>query len=70
MISVDDFKDLEQGDQIEGPPLFKMLSEEPVVLLTVLKTKIRAEFVASFEGVTLGRWVCILLSTGELQWQT
>lgn len=70
MISVQEFKDLEQGDQIEGPPLFKVLSEEPVVLLTVLKTKKRAEFVASFEGITLGRWTCILVEGGELQWQT
>lgn len=70
MISVQEFKDLGQGDQIEGPPLFKVLSGEPVVLLTVLKTKTRAEFVASFEGVTLGRWVCALVNGDELRWQT
>ncbi|CAA2141492.1 hypothetical protein [Hyphomicrobium sp. ghe19] len=69
MLSIEEFKDLEVGDQIEGPALFKVLTDEPVVMLTALKTKTRAEFVASFDGVTLGRWVCIL-SNGELQWQT
>lgn len=69
MLTVKDFKDLEVGDQIEGPSIIKRLSKEPVVLLTVLKTKSRAEFVASFHGITLGRWVA-LLRNEELQWQT
>jgi hypothetical protein len=68
MIRVDDFKDLMAGDQIEGPSLFKRLTDEPVVLLTVLKTKSRAEFVASYAGVALGRWVCSIVN-GALQWQ-
>jgi len=68
MISAKEFHGLSAGDQIEGPPLLQKLSDEPIVLLTVLKTKSRAEFVASFQGIALGRWVCSLVD-GELKWQ-
>lgn len=56
------------GDQIEGPPLFRTLSDEPVVLLTVVKSDAHAEFVMSWKNVAMGRCSCDLLR-GELLWQ-
>lgn len=69
MMTVDEFSNLAKGDMIEGPSLFPRISVEPVVLLTTLKTNRRAEFVVSWMGVTIGRWVCSNKG-GNLEWQT
>lgn len=67
-LTVEQFNALERGDQIEGPPLFARLTDEPVVMLTVLKSDEHAEFVMSYMGVSMGRCSCDLIQ-GELLWQ-
>lgn len=71
MLTIEQFNDLEVGDLIETGPIFKALSDEPVVLHTVEKKDNgnRLEFLVTYFGVTLGRWSCTR-KDGELVWET
>ncbi|MEJ6846732.1 hypothetical protein [Sinorhizobium fredii] len=70
MLTLEQFESLEVGDQIETVAVFPKLSHEPVVLRTVEKTKDgnRIDFVVTYFGVTLGRWVCSR-EQEALKWQ-
>jgi hypothetical protein len=72
MLTLEQFDSLEPGDLIETSPLMKALTEEPVILHTdkrVTGKTERLEFVATYLGVTLGRWTCTK-KEGKLEWQT
>jgi len=69
MMTIEQFDSLEVGDLIETSPVFKALSDEPLVLHVVLKEDDKAEFVVTYMGVTLGRWSCGKVN-GELEWVT
>lgn len=58
MLTLEQFNSLEVGDSIETDPLMAGLSEEPVKLRV---SKVHSdigliEFVATYYGITLGRW--------------
>ncbi|MCL4743852.1 MAG: hypothetical protein KJZ83_00405 [Burkholderiaceae bacterium] len=71
MLTVEQFEALEVGDLIETSPVFCALSDETVVLHTVVRDEKtdRLEFVVTYFGVTLGRWACTR-KNGELVWET
>lgn len=74
MLTIEQFDDLEVGDLIETGPIFKALSDEPVVLHTAERKRekgktVRLEFVVTYFGVTLGRWACEKRD-GGLVWET
>lgn len=70
MLTVEQFDDLQVGDQIEVGQIFGRLTQEPVVLLASQKRKDGQvmEFVVTYLGVTLGRWCCFRKG-GALEWQ-
>lgn len=61
MFTVEQFEGLEAGDLVETVALFEGLSDEKVVLHTqpVEPGSNRREFVATYQGVTLGNFVCV-----------
>jgi hypothetical protein len=67
MISVEDFLTLKVGDLLEADPLFNGLSDEPVVLRVATDGADRKDFVATYLGVTLGRWSA-KRNGGRLAW--
>ena len=70
MLTLEEFDSIEVGDQIEAGPLLPALSDEPLLLNTVLESEARdhKEFVVTWHGVTLGRWSCTNRK-GVLKWQ-
>lgn len=56
MLTEEEFDSLSVGDLVETYPLFAGLSKAPVVLRVVEIAKSRVEFVATWLGITLGRW--------------
>lgn len=69
MLTLEQFAELEVGDQIEAGGIFHEITDEPIVMLVSQKASDRAEFVATYMGVTLGRWVCSKTKKG-LSWVT
>ena len=67
MLTKDEFDTLAIGDLVETRGLFAKLSEEPVAMQLVERSAERLAFVATYFGVTLGRWVCTA-KEGELTW--
>lgn len=68
MLDIAQFDALTEGDLIEAPSIMPPATHEPVVLHTQIATPVRKEFVATFFGITLGRWACT--KNGEkLTWQ-
>jgi hypothetical protein len=65
---MEEFEGLSVGDLIEAVPLFPALGPEPVVLRTSRKAHDKAEFVVTYHGVTLGRWVAQRDTKGGLTW--
>lgn len=66
-MTLEEFQSLEVGDQVETVAIMPALSEEPVILQTVGVQPDRKEFVATYHGITLGRWVCTN-KEGALTW--
>lgn len=60
MLEAGDFATLEKGDVVETYPLFPGLGPELVLLRVASVTKMKIEFVATYFGVTLGRWAATL----------
>lgn len=56
MLTLEELDSLQVGDLVETYPLFAGLSKAPVVLRVVEVAKSRVEFVATWLGITLGRW--------------
>jgi hypothetical protein len=69
MMTPEQFDTLEKGDLVELAPLLKGLSDDPVTLYTDKRDGDRVEFVATFMGITLGRWTGTKAG-GEIKWQT
>jgi hypothetical protein len=74
MLTVEEFNSLEVGDLIETGPIFKALSDDPVILHTAKieedgGDRSRVEFMVTYMGVTLGRWSCNRKGE-ELEWET
>lgn len=69
MLSIEEFRGLQIGDHVETVPLFPALDKEPIVLRASQKTSTggRMEFVATYNGITLGLWVC-QEKEGVLSW--
>ncbi len=67
MLTIEEFDSLEVGDQIATAPLFPALTPDDIMLRTTHKASDRAEFVVTFLGVTLGKWVA-QKSQGGLSW--
>ena len=69
MLTVSEFKSLDVGDQVEAAPMFPALSRDPIVLATAQRSESgdRREFVVTYMGITVGRWVCIC-KDGVLSW--
>jgi hypothetical protein len=76
MISLEDFDSLQVGDVLEANPIFPALDPGTPVKLRCdrrgdLKGKdedLMVEFVATYFGVTLGRWKCKKEASG-LKWE-
>ena len=68
MLTVEEFDSLEVGDQIETAPLLPALTDDSVVVRTVLAEDGVREFAATFCGITVARWKCQKVE-GVLQWQ-
>lgn len=58
MLTFEEFDSLQLHDLVETFPLMKGLCREPVVLRVVERTDDAVEFVATYFGITLGRWAC------------
>jgi hypothetical protein len=69
MLTAEQFDTLEKGDLVELSPLLKGLTDDPVTLYTSKRDGNRLEFVATFMGITLGRWTATK-AEGEIKWQT
>jgi hypothetical protein len=68
MLTTQEFDQLQEGDVIETVPMFPALSQTDVVkLLVKAKTDDAAEFIATYFGVTLGKWTCTR-KDGKLAW--
>lgn len=68
LLTVEEFDSLEQGDHVETFPLWPALTKELIVLQVIGVTPDEREFIATFCGITLGRWVCTK-SQGGLKWR-
>lgn len=68
MLTVSQFDALAIDDEIEAGILMGGVCDERMRLRTVFKKKKRAEFVATYFGITVGRWVCLKDGT-KLKWQ-
>lgn len=69
MLTVEQFDALEKGDLVEVGPLLKGLTDEPVTLYTAKREGERLEFVVTYIGITMGRWIATK-AEGEIKWQT
>lgn len=69
MLTVEQFETIEVGDQIEAGNVFKRLNDEPIVLLAAAVRSDAIEFVVTYIGITLGRWVCYR-KKDRLEWLT
>ena len=67
MLTLDEFDAMTVGDLVEAEPIFSKLCREPVVLKTTVKTRNQLDFVATYFGVALGKWVCEK-HMGGLKW--
>jgi hypothetical protein len=67
VLTREEFDTLAVGDLVETRGLFPKLSPEPVVLRVGDRGKEHVDFVATYFGVTLGKWVCVA-KEGELKW--
>ena len=67
MLTREEAESLEIGDLVETTAVFPALSGEPVVLRTAAKSAEKLEFVVTYFGVTLGRWIC-RKEEGGLKW--
>lgn len=63
------FDSLEKGDLVELAPLLRGVSSEPVSLYTDTREGDRLDFVATYMGITLGRWSATKTEEG-IKWQT
>lgn len=68
MITKEEFDDLAEGDVIETVPIFPGLSDLPVKLTVKAKQPDQLECVATYFGVTLGKWTCVSEASG-LTWR-
>lgn len=59
MLTEEEFDSLQVGDLVETYPLFAGLSKDVVSLRVVEVAKARIDFVATWLGVTLGRWTAV-----------
>lgn len=70
MLDIAQFDDLMEGDLVEAPSIMLPVTKEPLVMHTQQCTPTRKEFVATFFGITLGRWACVKDNEkGTLTWQ-
>jgi hypothetical protein len=67
MLTREEAQGLEVNDLIEVSPIFPALGKEPVLLRVAQVAQDRAEFVVTYFGVTIGKWVC-QFGKEELQW--
>ncbi len=67
MMTVEEFESLEVGDHIETVAPLPTLTKETIILQTAQVSKSKKEFVVTYCGMTLGRWVCTL-TKGNLKW--
>jgi len=70
MLTKEQFEGIAVGDIVEGVPLFPALTQEKVLLRTAQKAHDKAEFVVTYLGVTIGKWIAKLNSQGGLEWTT
>jgi hypothetical protein len=57
MLTIAEFDAINVGDQVSVAEIFGALSDEKIIMTTRQKDEDKAEFVATYFGVTLGRWV-------------
>ena len=67
MLSRQEFDTLAIGDIVETRGLFAKLAKEPVVLRVQGRAEDQVDFVATYFGVTLGKWTCTA-KEGDLKW--
>ena len=67
MLTKDEFDTLAIGDLVETRGLFPKLTAEPVVLRVNGRSEDTLDFVATYFGVTLGKWTCTA-KEGDLKW--
>ena len=67
MLNVEQLTGLEKGDLVETMPLLAGASPEPIVLRVAAVGPETVAFVATWHGVTLGRWTATILD-GEVEW--
>ena len=67
MMTTEEFDGLQVGDEIEGLAIFPALTDEVALLRTVENHGEKKIFVATYLGVTLGRWTAEK-NQGGLQW--
>jgi hypothetical protein len=68
MLTNEEFDSLEVGDHVETYPLFPGLTRDLVVLQVIGVQDGSREFMATYCGITIGRWLCIKCQ-GGLKWQ-
>lgn len=68
-LTIEQLDTLEKGDLVELAPLLAGISDDPVTLYTDKRDGDRVEFVATYMGITLGRWTAEKKG-GEVKWQT
>lgn len=67
-LTIEQFDALEKGDLVELGPLLSGISSDPVTLYTDKREGDRIEFVATYMGITLGRWAAEKKGA-EVKWQ-
>jgi hypothetical protein len=67
LLTVEDFKSLEVGDQVETFPLWPSITGDKIILHTVQASADRKEFAVTYCGITIGLWACVS-NNGQLKW--
>lgn len=58
VLTVEEFQSLEVGDVVDTESMFPSLTQEKVSFLVQERSQTEVRFVATFMGITLGRWYC------------
>jgi|GEM_PF-4343264 len=67
MMTLDEFKSLQIGDQLELEPLLPKIDDEPVLLTMTGSYKNRRSFIATLYGVPM-RTVEAIEMEGKIRW--
>ena len=67
MLTMEEFDDLQVGDEVEGVAIFPALTDEVAMLRTAEIDGDKKVFVVTYLGITLGRWTA-QKNQGGIQW--